>query len=101
VCLYSPRTLSQVITNEIVHALSLGPVEESSLPQKAEKVEDNPAELERLQLIKQRPPLDEILSLHDFEGIAKRVMKDKAWAYYSSGSDDEITMRENRGVWGR
>ncbi|KAJ9101654.1 hypothetical protein QFC20_005187 [Naganishia adeliensis] len=41
------------------------------------------------------PPLDEILSLHDFEALAKETMSDKAWAYYSSGADDEITMREN------
>jgi L-lactate dehydrogenase (cytochrome) len=38
------------------------------------------------------PPLDEILSLHDFEALAKETMSDKAWAYYSSGADDEITM---------
>jgi L-lactate dehydrogenase (cytochrome) len=26
----------------------------------------------------------------DFEAVAKRVMKKTAWAYYSSGADDEI-----------
>jgi L-lactate dehydrogenase (cytochrome) len=39
-----------------------------------------------------RPPLSQILSLHDFEAIAQQVMKPAGWAYYSSGSDDEITM---------
>lgn len=44
------------------------------------------------------PPLDEILSLHDFEALAKETMSDKAWAYYSSGADDEITMVCPRGA---
>jgi L-lactate dehydrogenase (cytochrome) len=39
--------------------------------------------------------------LHDFETIAKKVMSDKAWAYYSSAADDEVTMRENKGAFGR
>ncbi len=47
------------------------------------------------------PPLDQVLSLHDFEGLAKRFMKEKGWAYYSSGSDDEVTMRENHMVFHR
>lgn len=42
-----------------------------------------------------KPSLDEILNLHDFEAIAKEVMPPKAWAYYSSAADDEITNREN------
>jgi hypothetical protein len=41
------------------------------------------------------PPLDSILSLHDFEHLANQIMSRKGWAYYSSGADDEITMREN------
>jgi len=41
------------------------------------------------------PHISSILSLHDFEHLANQVMSRKAWAYYSSGADDEITMREN------
>lgn len=47
------------------------------------------------------PPLHEILNLHDFEAIARRVMTDKAWAYYSSAADDEITNRENHAAYHR
>jgi len=39
--------------------------------------------------------LSEILNLHDFEAIARAVMPEKGWAYYSSAADDEITHREN------
>lgn len=41
------------------------------------------------------PPVGSVLSLHDFEHLAAQVMPRKGWAYYSSGADDEITMREN------
>jgi L-lactate dehydrogenase (cytochrome) len=41
------------------------------------------------------PNISSILSLHDFEHLANQVMSRKGWAYYSSGADDEITMREN------
>lgn len=50
-------------------------------------------ELERLEAEKNKPALSEMLNLLDFENVAKRVMKKEAWAYYSSGADDEITLR--------
>ncbi|KAJ7169121.1 glyoxylate dehydrogenase [Mycena crocata] len=52
-------------------------------------------------LLASRPPLDEILNLHDFEAVARAVLPDKAWAYYSSASDDEIAIRENRAAYQR
>lgn len=62
-------------------------------------------ESEEDKLIAQRraelPPLDECLNLYDFEALAKGVMSKQAWAYYSSGADDEITMRENRSAYQR
>ncbi|KAJ3513976.1 hypothetical protein NLJ89_g2631 [Agrocybe chaxingu] len=54
----------------------------------------------RQALMDARPPLDEILNLHDFEA-PKTVLTPKAWAYYSSASDDEITIRENRAAFQR
>jgi L-lactate dehydrogenase (cytochrome) len=36
------------------------------------------------------PPLAACYNLMDFEAVARRVMKKTAWAYYSSGADDEI-----------
>ncbi|KAG6876629.1 hypothetical protein C0992_012205 [Termitomyces sp. T32_za158] len=72
----------------------------------------------RQALLDSRPPLEEILNLHDFEvqrlssiflvllinsvqAVAKKVLSEKAWAYYSSAADDEITIRENRGAYQR
>jgi len=35
------------------------------------------------------------------QAVAKAVLPAKAWAYYSSASDDEITIRENRAAYQR
>lgn len=44
---------------------------------------------------KTKPPLTAMLNSFDFESVAAMVMDKKGWAYYSSGADDEITLREN------
>jgi hypothetical protein len=36
-----------------------------------------------------------------FKAIARVTMPEKAWAYYSSASDDEITNRENHAAFHR
>lgn len=41
------------------------------------------------------PPIDHCLNVFDLEAIASRKMKKEGWDYYSSGADDEITLREN------
>jgi L-lactate dehydrogenase (cytochrome) len=48
-----------------------------------------------------KPHLEQILSLHDFEAVARRTMNRRGWNYYSSGADDEITLRENHNAYGR
>ncbi|KAJ5368413.1 FMN-dependent dehydrogenase-domain-containing protein [Penicillium cataractarum] len=49
--------------------------------------------------IKQMPPLEACYNLMDFETVAREVMRKTSWAYYSSGADDEITMRENHSAF--
>lgn len=41
------------------------------------------------------PPLATLINLHDFEQVAKQHLPANAWAYYSSGADDEISKRNN------
>jgi len=41
------------------------------------------------------PTLDRMLNIFDFEAVAKAKMGKSGWDYYSSGGDDEITLREN------
>jgi hypothetical protein len=75
-------------------------------PETAEKVQVTITDEEKARQarINARPPLDEILSLHDFEvrififglathylslimkAIGRQVMPEKAWAYYSSSA---------------
>ncbi|CAO3627328.1 unnamed protein product [Cunninghamella blakesleeana] len=47
------------------------------------------------------PKIGEMYNAFDFESVAKNVLKPEAWAYYSSGSDDEISMRENHNAFHR
>jgi len=42
-----------------------------------------------------KPPLNAMLNTFDFESVAREVMEPQAWGYYSSGGDDEITLRDN------
>ncbi len=49
----------------------------------------------------EKPPLDAMLSTFDFENVAARTMTEEGWCYYSSGADDEITLRENHTAFQR
>lgn len=66
----------------------LGDVDMSTVEQEEKEV--TPEELERQERIKRMPILEQCYNLLDFESVARRVMTNTAWAYYSSGADDEI-----------
>ncbi|TKA55417.1 hypothetical protein B0A53_02341 [Rhodotorula sp. CCFEE 5036] len=93
--IHPPGTLEQYLPKE----KHLGPVDLSGL--KIVAKEETSEEKARKQRVQDKPPLDECLSLYDFEAVAKSVLPMGAWAYYSSGADDEITMRENRNAYQR
>ena len=53
-----------------------------------------------------RPPVPQvtqvpagIVALSDHEAHARTVLDDNAWAYFSGGAGDEITLRANRAAW--
>ncbi|KAB8069332.1 FMN-dependent dehydrogenase-domain-containing protein [Aspergillus leporis] len=91
--IHPPDTLDKYLDQ----SRHLGEVDMSTVEQE-EKVVD-PEEVERAERIKRMPPLQACYNLMDFETIARDVMKKTAWAYYSSGADDEITMRENHSAF--
>ncbi|CAI6340582.1 unnamed protein product [Periconia digitata] len=64
-----------------------------------EEKEFDPEEEERQKRIETMPILEQCYNLMDFEAVARKTMKKSAWAYYSSGADDEITMRENHSAF--
>ena len=41
----------------------------------------------------------EIVNLADHEAHARQQLNDNAWAYFSGGAADEITLRANRSAW--
>lgn len=65
--------------------------------------EDEDAEYEKVrrEYEANKPPLSQMYNLFDFESVAKKTMTRTAWGYYSSGADDEITMRENHRAFHR
>ncbi|KAI5794370.1 FMN-dependent dehydrogenase-domain-containing protein [Peziza echinospora] len=88
--IHPPDTLEKYLDK----SKHLGAVDMSTVTAE-EKVAD-PEEAARLERVKRMPSLDSCYNLTDFEAIARQTMKKTAWAYYSSGADDEITMRENK-----
>lgn len=94
---YDPIHPPDAITTHLPPSKHLGVVDPSS--SKAVPVEETEEEKLHKQLLASVPPLSSILNLHDFESIARRVLPPRAWAYYSSAADDEITLRENRGAY--
>lgn len=72
-------------------------------PEKDETSEEREEreEKERQERIKNKPPLSQIFNISDFEYVAKQVLPKGTWGYYSTGSDDEFSLRENHYVFGR
>jgi L-lactate dehydrogenase (cytochrome) len=49
----------------------------------------------------EKPPLGAMMNAFDFEAVAARTMDKAGWAYYSSGADDELSLRENHSAFHR
>ncbi|KAJ7647740.1 FMN-dependent dehydrogenase-domain-containing protein [Roridomyces roridus] len=94
---YEPIHPPDMISSNLPLEKHIGVVEASE----ASSVPQTEEQKQREVVLASRPPLDEILNLHDFEAVAKVVLPPKAWAYYSSASDDEIAIRENRAAYQR
>lgn len=82
--IHPPDTLDKFLDK----SKHLGEVDMQTVEQ--EEKEEDPEEQDRLARVERMPILEQCYNLMDFEAVAKRVMKKTAWAYYSSGADDEI-----------
>ncbi|KAI7767060.1 hypothetical protein ACKAV7_005342 [Fusarium commune] len=49
----------------------------------------------------ERPPLRDIINLHDFENVASTALAKKEWAYISGGANDNLTRDANASFLGR
>ncbi|KAH9174964.1 glyoxylate dehydrogenase [Lactarius sanguifluus] len=91
---YEPIHPPDAITTNLPVSKHLGAIDPATVVAVVKEISEE--EKRRQALLAARPPIDEIVNLHDFEAVARVVLPEKAWAYYSSASDDEITIRENR-----
>ncbi|KAJ5101318.1 FMN-dependent dehydrogenase [Penicillium alfredii] len=82
--IHPPDTLDKYLDT----SKHLGEVDMTTVEQE-EKAFD-PEEAARQERLQRMPPLAACYNLMDFEAVARQVMKKTAWAYYSSGADDEI-----------
>jgi len=48
-----------------------------------------------------KPPLETLISSHDFEAVAARTLSKKTWAFFSSAATDLVTAKANRAVFDR
>jgi L-lactate dehydrogenase (cytochrome) len=94
---YEPIHPPDTLNTYLDKSKHLGEVDMSTV-EKEEK-EFDPDEEERQKRIARMPILEQCYNLMDFEAVARKVMKKTAWAYYSSGADDEITLRENHSAF--
>jgi L-lactate dehydrogenase (cytochrome) len=90
---YEPIHPPDTLDKYLHQSKHLGPVDMSTV-QHEEKAVD-PDEEDRLERVERMPILEQCYNLMDFEAVARNVMKKTAWAYYSSGADDEIVGGEH------
>ncbi|KFY75852.1 hypothetical protein V498_09885 [Pseudogymnoascus sp. VKM F-4517 (FW-2822)] len=94
---YEPIHPPDTLDKYLPKSKHLGPVDMSTVAAVAQAID--PDEVARQDRIAHMPSLEQCYNMMDFESVASRVMKKTAWAYYSSGADDEITMRENHSAF--
>ncbi len=92
--IHPPDTIEKFIPPE----KHLGPLV-GEFEQEEEELSDE--EIDRLERIERKPPLSQMINLHDFETIARQILPPPALAYYCSAADDEVTLRENHNAYHR
>ncbi|CAK9017258.1 unnamed protein product [Durusdinium trenchii] len=94
------KLLKPSLTMGVVDAATIKPEHVAKIPEapkpapKKKKVDSSDQAEEEVEEFK-KPPLNAMLNTFDFESVAREVMEPQAWGYYSSGGDDEITLRDN------
>ncbi|KAF8333154.1 FMN-dependent dehydrogenase-domain-containing protein [Cantharellus anzutake] len=88
--IHSPTTLRDYLPEE----KCLGPVDLVTMPKRS-PIRPSSAMGQKIPM----PPLENMISLLDFENVAKENLSRKAWAYFSSGATDMATVTLNRAAW--
>ena len=48
---------------------------------------------------KERPPLETILNMYDFEDVAQKFLSKKSWAFQMTAANDRLTRDANAEFW--
>ncbi|KAF9073533.1 FMN-dependent dehydrogenase-domain-containing protein [Rhodocollybia butyracea] len=95
---YEPIHSSDAIQRNLSPSQCLGPLKSSDardLELQEKQRGQTKDEIRVEHAMKQRPPLSRILSLADMEDVARKVLPFSTLSFFSTGSDDEITLQEN------
>ncbi|KAJ3128454.1 hypothetical protein HK100_009157 [Physocladia obscura] len=102
---YSKYHPAELISNVLSPDLCLGVLDTTSVPISLKQPEEQTAGQRKSRDISGggggKPDLASVLNVFDFEAIARKTLSREAWVYYSSGSGDEITLRDNRQSFNR
>ena len=100
--LHPKGTIEKFLSDDkFIGELKLKENEKIPLLESDYKTDDEEFEIQRLDNIENLPHISTIQNYYDFEKLAKGILPKDAWAYYSCGSDDEISMRENHYAYQR
>lgn len=103
--IFEPLHAPNVIDKYIAPEKKLGPLQGSMPPELVcppyapGETKEDIARKEQLKSL--LPPLNNIINLYDFEYLASQTLTKQAWAYYSSGANDEVSHRENHNAYHR
>ncbi|KJR84196.1 L-lactate dehydrogenase (cytochrome) [Sporothrix schenckii 1099-18] len=101
---YSRIHAPSLISSELAPEKHVGRLDEASItPQWRAAAIESDADADAGQREADRPPLEDILSLDDFARAAERALSSRAWAYISTGTEDNLTRDANtallRRIW--
>jgi L-lactate dehydrogenase (cytochrome) len=85
--IHAPSLLLETLGQERL----VGTLDRASISNSADWILPPPS----LQPPTQKPPLETLISSHDFETVASTTLSAKAWAFYSSAATDCVTHRAN------
>ncbi|KAI5778292.1 FMN-dependent dehydrogenase-domain-containing protein [Geopyxis carbonaria] len=98
---YDPVHPPGTLEEELKPSQILGPIDPSTLPTAQTSNTTTSAPAADQADDSTLPPIEQQLSIDDFTKTAQKVLSPKAWAYYSSASDDEITKVQNASIYQR
>ncbi|KAI0348665.1 hypothetical protein BDW22DRAFT_1424813 [Trametopsis cervina] len=101
---YEPIHPTDALEKNLPPEKHLGPLDTASkqiLQAARDNREKTPDELRMEQEQARKPPLNRVMNVQQMEDIARKIVAYKAFAYFSSASDDEITLHENARAFSR